>query len=83
MISALFLCRFINVGRAEDLIFKNAPHPLDLLQSLAVAVWALETGGSQLTQLSLNVKQLPVQVLSFVALLLNPFHCRMNTNTAL
>lgn len=79
------MCRFIDVGRGEfeELIFKKAPHALDLLQSLAVAVWALETGGFQLTQLSLNVKQLPVQVLGFVALLLDAFLCRMNTNTAL
>lgn len=57
----LLLRRLILVGTEfEELIFKNAHHALDLLQSLAVAVWGGKAGGSQQTQLFVDVTQLPV-----------------------
>lgn len=77
MTSVLALGEFIWLGTAkcEELIFKRALHALDLLQSLAVAVLGGEAGGSQQAQLFVNVTQLPVKILGFVALLLNPLHC--------
>lgn len=58
----------------EELVFKEALHALDLLQSLVVAVWAGEARGSQQAQLFVDVTQLHVQILGFVALLLNDLH---------
>lgn len=55
----------------EDLILQEVLHALDLLQGLAVAVWA-EVGGPQQTQLLVDAAQLVVQILRFVALPLKP-----------
>lgn len=77
MTSVLLLGEFIRVNTAEceELILEMSLHVLDLLHSLAVAVWGGEAGGSQHDQLFVNVTQLPVEILGFVALLLNPLLC--------
>lgn len=61
----------VDTGGREELIFKQALHALDLLQSPTVAVRGGEAGGSQQAEFFVNVAQLPVQILGFVALLLN------------
>lgn len=62
MTSVLLLGEFfwVDTAECEELIFKKALHALDLLQSLAVALLGGEAGGSQQTQLFVNVTQLPV-----------------------
>ena len=46
-------------------------------------MWGGEARGSQQAQLSVNMTQLPVQIMGFVALLLNSLHTcpRMHTST--
>lgn len=74
----LFVCKFIyvDVVGGKELIFKHALHALDLLQGLVVALSCGEAGGSKQAQLHVDVTQLPVQIVGFVAVLLHPLLCR-------
>lgn len=76
---------FIFLGMAGywEMIFKEALHALDSLQSLTDTLWVGEAGGVQKSQLLFKVTHLPVQMLKFVAFLLNSLPCwhrtQMNT----
>lgn len=77
--------RFCDVDTVEldDLILQKAFHALDLLPSLVVALWVMEGGRTQEIELVVYVTQLPIQILGFVALLLNPLHRWMRTKIVL
>lgn len=61
------------------LILQKCCHALDLLHCLAVAVWAVEVRGSQKGQIPFDARQLLIQILAFVALLLKHLCCQTAT----
>lgn len=62
----------VNMVGYWEVVSKEALHVLDLLQSLTEALWVGEAGRAQMIQLLFKMTHLPVQVLGFVAFLLNP-----------